>query len=310
MLSIVAVDIFDNEIKLPSPKSLSVNQEIEVPADDFTAVFMFIKNLPELKKVILKENNEVVFMGLVDEQQVISDGDSGYIKIVARSMASLLLDNESRPVNYCNPSTNVIFEKHLKPLGFAEFKGEDITLYDTLNVYKGMTNWQAFYNFVKRVYGRYPRIEADGKVDFDGIENSETMYFSNIDGMPYTSIKENIKRCDVVSKVFVKTGENSGYTTEFTNEEAIKKGIKRERYLDVTNGISTIDTARKILENTKTKGYEITVITPLRLLNVLGAKAVVKDEYIGEIENLYVNSVYYSLSTQGEFTTLILKKEC
>lgn len=309
MLKITGIDAFENEVALPSPVYMSINQEIEVPADDLSVTFPIIKGLPELNRILVKENNLLVFLGIVDEQQLICDSKFAYTKIIARSLASLLLDCESKPINYTNPSTSVIFARHLKPLGFKSYKGGDVTYYGSLNVSKGTTNWMAFYNFCINAYGKIPRIEADGTANFSGVENHEVICFSNKEGVSYNSIKENIKRCSIVSKVIVKSGENRDYSTEIVNKDAVEKGIVRVRYMDASSGLITLETADKIIKNSIDGSYEITLVCPHRLLDILGARAFVDDENILPRENLCVSSVHYTLNADGEFTTIKLKKE-
>lgn len=309
MLTIFGTDIDNNCISLPQPLYLAVNQEDDVPADDLTVTFPLIYNLQELKEISLKENNQLIFRGIVDEQQTISDEDSAFTKIIARSMAALLLDNESKPVNYTNPTTGVIFSKHLKPLGFSDYIGNEKTYYGILNVPKGTTHWKALYNFGINSYGRIPRIEADGVVNFNGVENDEIIIFSNSDGVKYNSIKENNIRCNLISKVLVKASETTDYITTFKNSDAVNRGVTRVRYLDATTASTSVHTAEKMIDNSIENSYEITLICPGRLLNIIGAKAQVDDRCIGIKENLYVSSIHYKLSSSGEFTTVKLKKE-
>lgn len=305
MLSVFATDIKDNTVDLPTPYYMVINQQVDVPADDMNICFLHIENLPELKYIYVLENDTTVFSGVVDEQQIISDSDKSYIKILARSMASLLLDNESEPVNYTNPSTSVIFEKHLKPLGFEKYTGEDMILYGSLNITKGTSNWQAFKSFCLSAYGKIPRIEADGTANFSGIKTDRELYFSNQDGMKYNSIKENIKRHPLISKVYVKTTEDKGYELEINNEDALERGIEKVRYVDITNSTSTIETAKIMIENSVKNSYEITLVCPERYLDILGLKATVESKR----DKLFVSSVQYCFGKSGHSTTIKLKKE-
>lgn len=309
MLSIYATDVDGNIIKMPQPSYMVINQDENVPADDLTVTFPLTDIFSEMVNISVKENNQLVFYGVVDEQQIISDDTCGYIKIIGRSMAALLLDNESKPINYTNLSVSVLFSRHLSPLGFNKYKGDDATYYGTFNVAKGTTEWQVLYGFGINAFGRIPRIEADGTVNFNGSENQEVIHFSNIDGMGYNSIKENTKRCKVISKVMVKSKENSSYISGIVNEDALKRKINRVRYLDAATTASSIDTANKMIKNSVDDSYEITLICPLRLLDIMGSKASIYDTSIGLRENLYVSSVHYKLSSNGEYTTVILKKE-
>lgn len=310
MLEFLATDIYEGEINLPAPLSVTINQDVDVPADDMSVTFPFIEGLAELKYISVKENNIVLFSGVVDEQQILSDGSKAVIKIVARSMAALLLDNESKPVNYTNPSTTVMYEKHLRPSGIEKFSGEEKVHKGFLNVVKGTTHWQALKSFCSDVYGKIPRVEADGTVNFQGIHQGKILHFSNEDGIGYNSLKENIKRHSPVSEIYIKTSENQDYDVEISSAEAVKRGIKKVRYVDITNGVSTVETARKIIENSMKNSCEIILECPCRLLDILGAKASVSDTFAGNRDRLWVCSVQYRLTSSGEYTKIKLRKEC
>lgn len=309
MLEIIVKDINNNEFNLSGVDSFSLSQEADVPADDVSFVLPSAMDLPEMNYITVKKDDEVVFYGLVDEQQVIKDDANIYTKFVGRSMAAVLLDNESKPINYTYPSDSVIFSKHLKPYGITKYKGDNKFFAGVINISKGTTCWQALNRFCLLTYGNSPRIEYDGTANFKGVKKNEVILFSNKNGVSYYSIKEKIKRCELISNVYVKGPESSSYNTEVTNEEAIEKGINRSRYIDGLANLSALNTAKSIIINSKNKSYEITLITKEPLLNILGYKAVVEDENLGTKNNLYVSAVYYHNNSNKEYTVVKLKKE-
>lgn len=309
MLSFVGIDIYDNEIQLPAPEYVTINQEEDVPADDISVVFPFIANLPELVRIAVKNNSQVVFMGLVDEQQIIGNENGIWTKIVGRSMAAFLLDNESKPENYLNPSSSVIADKHLKPYGMENFVGEDVVLSGTLNVPKGSTQWQALYNFCINAYGNRPRVEADGTVKMNGAESDESIVFSNNGGQKYISIKENNKRYKLLSSVKVKIGTDRDYNSIVENKSIVNRKINRVRYLDSTYSSELFLVADKMIEKSVKDSYEIVLVCPDLLINLIGANAKIQDNYVGEKDNLYISGICCKLTPDGEFTTVTLKKK-
>ena len=308
MLSFNAVDIYENEIALPTPSYMTLNRDEDVPADDISVSFPVIKDLPELYKLTVSEDDEIIFCGHIDEQQTVVSDSAVLTRLVARSMAAALLDNESKPISYFCPSTSIIFSRHLEPFGLSSYKGSDIVLRETLNIAKGMTNWQALYTFCMRAYGKSPRIEADGTVNLNGIECDKSVYFSNTDGSAYISIKENNKRCNTLSDVWVKLSAGDGYILNVMNEDAKARRIKRERYLDATSASASPIVAQTMIRNSVDNSYELIVTSPERLVDVLGASAVVDNPYIGKREGLYVSNIYYNLTPDGERTTITLKR--
>lgn len=309
MLKITAIDVNGNEIQLPKPLSLSINQDAEVPADDLSVTFSYIENLTELDCITVKDSDIVVFKGLVDEQQSIVDNNCAYTKLIARSMAAVLLDNESKPVNYTNPSESVIFSKHIEPYGITEYKGNNKVYLGVMNISKGTTCWQSLYKFCINTYGTIPRIEPDGTLNFYGAKNNNSILFDNTQGVKYYSLKENYKRCKLISNVFVKAPEKESYDTEFVNTTVLDKNIKRSRYIDGFVNSNALNVAEKIINTSVDDSYELTLISPCALLNILGSNATITDDVLGEISNLYVNSIHYCINSDGEYTVVRLKKE-
>lgn len=307
MLRFDFTDINDNTLTLSNPVYIVINQDENIPADDLSVVFPLKKDTAELCNVSVYDGERLVFKGVVDEQQSIINSDKRYTKITARSMAAMLLDNESRPVSYTNISTSVIFERHLKPNGIEGYSGGDKVLKESLNIMKGTTDWQAFYSFAIKAYNKIPRIKSDGTADFRGVRSDDILKFSDKNGIKYSSLKENNKRCKLISDVFVKAGMNSGYNVGVSEPKVKNRKINRRRYLDVS-AQKDFDTADLMLKNGVKNSYEVTIKTPLRIIDRLGAQAEIENTYLGTLKGLYVSSIYYKLTPDNEETTLILKE--
>ena len=255
----------------------------------------------------LTDDGETVFTGIVDEQLTAADKRGAYNKIVARSMAALLLDNESTPKNYNQPSTSVIFKYHIEPFGFKAYKGANKIAKGTINIPKGSTNWYAVETFAKKAFGCFPRVESDGTVNFNGVMKDSTIRFSKNDGAIYNSVKENKKKCKVISNVKVKLKPDIGYELNVKNKK-VSAAVRRERLLDASVSSVMPDVAESMINNSNNAAYELEVISPQRLLNILGSRAEINDEYLGSIDNLYVSSLYYRLTSSDEYTAVKLKK--
>ena len=301
----VAEDL--EEIELGDIISLTINREENVPADDMSVTLAYNPDLPEIYRVRLTDDGETVFTGIVDEQLTAADKNGAYNRIVARSMAALLLDNESIPKNYNQPSTSVIFKYHIEPFGFKEYKGKNKIAKGTINIPKGSTNWYAVEAFAKKAFGSFPRVESDGTVNFNGAKNDSMIRFSKSDGIRYNSIIENKKKCKLISNVRVKLKPDFGYELNVRNKN-VSAAVRRERLLDASVSSVMPDVAQVMIDNGNIAAYELELTTPHRLLNILGYGAAVDDEYIGSIDNLYVSSLYYKLTPDGEYTTVTLKR--
>ena len=312
MLKFIFTDIYDNEIELNSILALSINKEENVPADDMTAVFAY-QDLNELVSVKMYDNDEIEFTGIVDEQQKIVTGGGMYLKIIARSMAGALLDNESVPVTYNHPSTSLIFERHVKPFGIKSYNGNNSTYFGELVISKGMSNFQALSNFCNNCFSTTPRINSKGEVDINGLSYDKSVTFSPKEsegGIEYISMTESIKRCEEVSAVNVKVTNSSGYLNVVKNDDAQKRKIKRERYLNAVLTDTPMKCADIMIKNGKQNSYYVKLVCPFRHLDILGNKAIVKSASSdsSKIENLYVSSVRYTLNHSTDSTTVILKR--
>lgn len=308
MLSFKFKDTGNNILTLENPMYVVINQDEKIPADDLTVTFSGIISKTELCDVEVYDGDILVFKGIVDEEQRIVNEKLLYTKITARSMAAMLLDNESKPIDYTNPSTSVIFSRHLLPDSIESYRGDEVTLRERFNVTKGMTDWQVFYSFALKAYNKTPRINADGTADFNGIHSDETLVFSEKNGIRYSSLKENNKRCKLISDVYVKTKTNGGYDSSISRNSIKKRKINRRRYVDASVNTDFL-IADNIINNSVDNSYELTLITDKRILNKLGTGVTVEDNYLGEIAGLYISSIYYKLTPDKEETTLILKGE-
>ncbi len=306
MLRFEFTDINNERLILDNPVYIVINQDENIPADDLTVTFPLIKNISELCEVEAFDGDKKVFRGIVDEQQSILDNNSYYTRITARSMAAALLDNESRPVNYTDVSTSVIFNRHLLPNNITSYKGEDKVLKGSFNISKGMSDWQAFSMFCLRVFNKVPRIEPDAAC-FTGGECEDELKFSNVNGIRYNSIKENIKRHKIISDVIIKPVKSDNYNTVYNDSFSKSHNIIRKRYVDIFSE-KDYDTARMILENSRKNSFEITLTTPRGIIDKLGAKVSIEDENLGNLQGLYISSIYYCLTPEKEETTLILKR--
>ena len=296
-----------SEINLGEPLYLNINQDENIPADDLSAVFPFCYDFPELAQIRAELDGEPLFYGTVDETRTIADSSGACIRVTARSMAALLLDNEAKPVDFYCPSASVMFGRYAKPVGILRLKGGDGVYRDQLTVSKGMSCYQALCAFSLALYGAKPRVDPSGALDLSGIHSDKKLCFSNRDGIRYNSITENKKRCALLSDVFVKLSDGEGYVYDVEEKLAKNLGVKAVRYLDASGADSAL-LADKMLENGVKKYYELRLVCPGNPGDILGAEAEVHDEYIGDINGLCVCGLSYTFKSGGDETILVLKR--
>lgn len=309
MLRFKFTDTLNNEVVLFCPLSLSINQEENIPADDMTVVFAFEK-LPELKDVTVLDDDTVVFTGVVDEQQTILSTEGAYVRICARSMAALLLDNESVPVSYNHPSTKLIFERHAKPFGIKGYNGNDSTYFGELVISKGMSNWLAICNFYNNCYSKMPRINSKGELDFlEPNENDVVKFGTNEGDITFVEMTQTKKRCEEISRVNIKVTNSSGYFNTVTNNDAKSRGILRERYINAVLTDTPMKCADTMLKNGRKNSFNIKLVCCGRHLDILGKSAKVLSDFCDESDNLYVSEVRYILNSKKDLTTVVLKRK-
>lgn len=308
MLRFVFTDIDNNSVNFSGALSVSINKEEGVPADDMVAVFPY-SSVKELKSITVYDGDDIVFTGVVDEQIVSVKANLATLKICARSMAALLLDNESVPVSYNYPSKNVVVRNHAELFGIKASDKSPATYFGTQTVAKGSTNWQALNTFSKNVYGRGVRINECGKLLFSPENQGDCVFSDSNDGIVFESIDIKTKRCEEISRVRIKVTNSSGYHSVVENRDAINRGIVRERYLNAVLTDTPAVCAENMIRKSKENACVVTLSCVGRYLNILGMNAKINSKALGEIYGLYVSSVLYRLSDKGELTTVILKRK-
>ncbi|MCH5297367.1 MAG: hypothetical protein J1E85_06840 [Ruminococcus sp.] len=309
MLKVSFKDSDGNELKNSEILSIALNSEIDVPADSISVTLPYDADVALKAHLITASIEEnVVFKGIVDEVVSLCDEKQAIMKLTARSPAGLLLDNEAEPVTYYCPSAEFICDKHLKPFGIEVQDADDIPISNYFRIDKGSTHWQVLENFCKLHYGTSPRIDGDGKAFLKGKVRDESFVFGK-NGIDYVSIKESRKKCELISSVRVKIEEFGGYTSKVLNDNPECKTINRVRFMNATADTGGLKTADKIIENSNKKSYCIMLLCNGCVVDAMGCKATICDDRFGNIENLVVQKVQYSLGADGEFTALELGKE-
>lgn len=290
------------------PLTASIDMDEDIPADSLYAVFAYVKT-GELVKVSVYDGDRMIFVGIVDEQEHILSQKGRFLRVSARSLAAHLLDNESAPQCYDHPSAPLIFERHVKPYGIAWEHEDEAVYFGEQQVNKGMSQWAVLKNFCNACYSSTPRISADGVLYMKGMKCEKQVVFSDAgDGIAYMELNEDKKRCEELSRVNVKIADDEGYRCLIDNTDAIRRGVKRERYLNAVLAVTPMTCADAMLLNAEKASYGIRLKCAGNLLDLMGCDAAVKNGLLGDRNGLYISSVSYRLNADGDFTTLRLKR--
>lgn len=293
---------------LTRPLLLTIRMDEDVPADDCYAVFAY-EDIGEAVDVKVMDGDKVIFVGVVDEQEHLVSEQGRYLKLSARSLAARLLDNEAMPECYNHPSAALIFERHVQPYGIIRGEDDDAVYYGEQQVNKGMSRWAALKNFCTACYSFAPRVTADGVLWMKGVKDAGEAVFSDAgDGLVYTQLSEKRKRCEEISRVNVKINDDDGYVYQADNEDAIRRGVNRERYVNAVLSSTPMTCVDAMIRNGADASYGIELKCPGFAAHLMGCSAVVKNRLLGEIGGLYVSGVSYRLDSGGGTSTLKLKR--
>lgn len=292
---------------LTRPLSLTIRMDEDIPADDCYVVFAY-EATGELKDIRIMDDDGLVFVGVVDEQEHFINEKGRFLKISARSLAARLLDNEAAPGCYNHPSAKLIYERHVAPFGIDRTEDDDAVYYGEQQINKGMSHWTALKNFCVACYSAIPRISADGVLWMKGAAQTGSVCFSDEgDGIAYTEISEKRKRCEEISRVNIKVNDE-GYLYQMDNTDAIRRGIRRERYLNAVLASTPMTCADTMIQNGANASYAVSLKCPGMLTARMGCAAVVKNRLLGNIDGLYVSSVSYHMDHNGGTSTIRLKR--
>lgn len=308
MLSYFFTDKNGKRCKIKNVLTVEISADVDVPADELVLTVPYDRKYRNVDMLEAYDGKSLVFVGQADEIVSIVHNSGAIVRLSARSLAGRLLDNEAEPVTYINPAAKFIFERHLKPFGIVGYDGDEHPFMGEIKIEKGMTEWQVLEKFCNGRYGKGPRITGAGFALMCGTYGGAEPIVFGRNGVGYTSLREYIKPCKVISQVKLRTEEYGGYKSVVGNGSAADR-IKRVRYVNAFLDNNAVKTADRMIENGNKQSFEITVECAECLCGIVGRRAVIDDSLIGKREGLVVKSIKYSLKKNGESTTVVLGKE-
>ena len=308
MLRVEAVDSKGQRLIICPSEKIVIRSGAEVPADIFEGVFVQ-EITEELAFLKVFRGDTLIFEGVVDEQ-ITTYSERVYTQVVARSYAALLLDNEAVPQSFVSPDFEVIFKRYLEPLGFEGYEGENIKLKGEFKVTKGMSCYKVLENFLSKADCPMPHIRGR-KIDLTCGGTDTLTEFSDKERagtIRYTSLKDSRRRCELLSEIRVRTGEESLYPVTLRDEDASDRGIVRVRYLNssMQGGIYK-RTAESMMKKARQKEQSIVIECIGCLTHLLSCPAkVTRGDRV--YEGCFVGELTYTLSKNDENTRITLLK--
>lgn len=308
MLTYFFTDKNGKKCEIKNVLTAEISADVDVPADELVLTVPYDEKFRNVDVLEAYDGKSLVFVGQADEIVSIVKTGGAIVKIIARSLAGKLLDNEAEPVTYVNPAAKFIFERHLKPFGIVGYDGDEHPFMGKIKIEKGMTEWQVLEKFCSGRYGKSPRITGAGFALMCGTYGGAEPIVFGRNGVNYTSLREYIKPCKVITDVKLRTEEYGGYKSVISNK-CVADRIKRVRYVNAFLDNNAIKTADRMIENGNRQSFEVMIECAECLCGIVGRRAVIDDRLVGKREGLVVKSVKYTLGKNGESTTVVLGKE-
>lgn len=303
------IKIYDHNKKLitkENPLAVTLQKNLYIPADDITVIIPY-RNYSYGTSIELYRDNTLIFVGLIDEEIVYTNSTGSFRKYVARTKASLLLDNQAYPMELDYPCQSYLGYTYLKPFDIPYEDGEKIYS-GAININNGKTIYDVLYEYCSGALGTVPRITSKGEFLFNGGETQGEIFFSNRNGIKYNSITEYKRQCNQISKVNVKL-QDSYYNSVCENEETLNTGIVRERYVDGrADSVTLAIQGDYLIKNSNKNSFLVEVVCPGCLTEELGKTAFTDTENSKDY-TFTVADIKYVYNSKGETTTLALERK-
>ena len=175
---------------------------------DIEKACSFVQDVSDDIKALRERYNE-----LYEKHKAVTDVQkeevkSGYTEyfIFARSLASLLVDNEAEPETYYSPTAKALFIINAEKFGFS-FDFQDCAASGKYVVSKGSSCYSAINRLVSAQYGKSITVTPDGHITVP-----EGKSVLTLEGDRIISEKRIINRGAPVSQVDYKIASNSSYS--------------------------------------------------------------------------------------------------
>lgn len=279
------------------------------PADQFSFEALDSVGNWHITRIEVRLGTSLLFSGMVDTQTTTLDETGHRTSFSCRSCTAELLDNEVQPMVYRVFSTLDLLDRHGYPYGITGHRLNKNCTFRSISASKGMSHWEFICYFCHRAYGCTPFLDRNGNLTLIPAEG-QAHRFCNQGGIPYTKVVLREDRYQMLSTLYVKTGEDDDgtlYNHRAENGIAQSLGIRRERYYHPST-LWEDDirlSARHVMKEAQLDYREIAVTVPRLLDARVGELAVLDDPQFRE-KQLYVAQVVHNGEEKGVHTLLRL----
>ena len=314
MMQVSAFGPSGSAVPLGKAISLEIKMDLDVPADTFQGTFLATQEPGEIAKIKVADDGgtTLFFQGPVDEQ-IFEAGPLGKtVTLAARSMAALLLDNETASKSYESPWLNTIFADHAAPYGIASFEGNPFRGPSRFEARLGEREWNVILNFFIKSFWEAPRITPDNILHTSGypiFSLPEIPLGDRMAGEPACICARHIlRRKSPLEKIqFISpTGQPD---TLLENDPAISRGIRRQRYLMFERSVLELVDRGYLMINQSNRMADLLFIRCLGDLPVVAGQVVrLKDPTLGTVSGYTVYRLRHRSDSSGRMTDLTCVK--
>ena len=306
-------DSADNAVLLPAPLEWEIVKSLDSPAHSFEGIFPCAHACGDLRSVEVKIGGRTLFSGRLDEAAVTEDADGRRLKLIARSIGAVLLDNEALPQTYTTGlSLTELFDEHIRPYGFSTLITDFDVFFNQYQILKGTSEWEALSNFFRNGSQGIARIDDAGRVVCKMNPGEGSFHrISNRDAgaQRYTCLKITDNRYSPITR-FVIRDDDGAYSYAYNNPEASALGLVRKRYLipsveyTLTPTGGQIDAMLRIRRSML--GKRVVTVTCPGLLDISVCDTASVSGGYETFEGLLVHQVRHRLASSGASTELTL----
>lgn len=255
MLTYFFTDKNGKRCEIKNVLTAEISADVDVPADELVMTVPYDEKFGNADILEAYDGKSLVFVGQADEIVSIVRTDGAIVRLSARVLPEAF--SIMRQSCYiCDPAGKFIFERHLKPFGIVGYDGDEHPFMGTIKIEKGMTEWQVLEKFCNGRYGKSPRITGAGFALMCGTYGGAKPIVFGRNGVGYTSLREYIKPCKVISQIKLRTEEYGGYKSVISNK-CVADRIKRVRYVNAFLDNNAVKTADRMIENGNRQSFEI-----------------------------------------------------
>lgn len=232
-------DVNGNETKLPQLISWDISRGSGEPCDSFEVCFAFerklLKTLAAAYRFRALNGSETVFYGCIDEYEVLIDDEGGTVSVSGRSMAALLIDNETEAEEYTEFNAELLISRHIEPYGITTSAQDSLPSLEGFAVTDGESEWSVVKRYCSLAGLQKPRFNAEGVLILgDGSSVKHTIN----DNSPVVSVKHRDMRYGIISELLVKN-RGTGAKYGVKNQPFINRGGSSKRIVTVPQSTGT-----------------------------------------------------------------------